>query len=145
MKHFIICLCLLVSSNLQSQKTFTFNRTLFAGTSITSDLESNVFLQYEEQSDWVKLQLTYLTDLRLKEQRFNAKLGIRPLNWRKEDLGFWVYMPYLNMNLREGFKYNSPFSFELQWQKKLAIVLDTGFKDVNIQIRYRTKIFHKKS
>jgi len=129
-----------------SQKVFPIEHLIYLGTSVNSDITSNVFAQYESRSNWVKLQATYLTDFKLVESRLNVKLGIRGLNWRKEDLGFWIFMPYLNMNLQEGGKYNSPFSFELQWRKRLAIVLDTGFKDVQVQVRYRTKIFsHQKS
>lgn len=148
MKYFVVILFALFSIPSFAQlwqKNFPVENTLYLGTSVNSDVSSNVFTQFESRSDWVKIQLTYLTDFRFRENRINAKFGIRTLNWRKEDLGLWIYMPYLNMNLNEGGRYNSPFSFELQWQKKFAVVLDTGFKDVNVQVRYRTKIFRKKT
>jgi len=126
-----------------SQKGYPLENSLYLGTSVNSDLTSNVFVQFEQRSSWVKLQLTYLTDFKLTESRLNAKLGIRALNWKEEDLGFWVYMPYLNMNL-DPIGYNSPFSFEIQWQKRLAIVLDTGFKDVQVQVRFRQQLFTQK-
>lgn len=126
-----------------SQKEFPLENSFYLGTSVNSDVSSNAFIQFESRSEWVKLQLTYLTNFRLTEHRLNAKLGVRPLNWRKEDLGLWIFMPYLNMNL-ETFGYNSPFSFELQWQKRLAIILDTNFKQSQIQVRFRQKLFVQK-
>lgn len=116
---------------------------MYLGTSVNSDISSNAFVQFESRSEWVKLQLTYLTDFKLSEQRINAKLGIRTLNWRREDLGFWIFMPYLDMDLKK-LGYNSPFSFEVQWRQKLAVVLDTGLKDVQVQVRFRQNIFTQK-
>ena len=126
-----------------AQKVYPINHSIYGGVSVNSDITSNVFIQYETQSDWVKLQLTYLTDLKLTEHRFCAKLGVRPLNWRKEDLGLWIFMPYLNMDLKT-LGYNSPFSFELMWQKKLSLVMDANFSEYQFQVRFRQQIYNQK-
>lgn len=124
----------------KTQTKYIFTNDFYLGTSVTSDLTSNTFLQYEQKSEWVKLQMTYLTDLKLKDQRLNVKMGLRPLNLKKQEIELFIFLPYLNMDLK-FLKYNTPFSFEVTWKNHLQLILDTGLKDVQIQIRYRTKIF----
>lgn len=124
----------------KTQTKYIFTNDFYLGTSVTSDLTSNTFSQYEQKSEWVKLQMTYLTDLKLKDQRLNVKIGLRPLNLKKQEIELFIFLPYLNMDLK-SLKYNTPFSFEVTWKNHLQLILDTGLKDVQIQIRYRTKIF----
>lgn len=145
MKHAIIIFLLIFSINLNAQNDYRIDHSIWVGTSVISDATSNVFFQYEPRSEWVQLQIIYLTDFKGKDQRLNLKGGIRPMYLRKPQLGFWVYLPYLNMNIREGFAYNTPFSMEFRWKQQLSLIMDATGGDVQFQVRYRTKIFSKKS
>lgn len=139
MKTILISLLVLLSASLFGQRLYTVDNTLFVGTSLTSDNTSNIFLQFEAQSEWVQLQCFYLTDVKAIEQRLNLKLGIRTIKYNNCEM--WIYMPYLNSNINEGFAYNTPVSFEFRWKHQLSLLFDASGPDGQFQIRYRTKLF----
>ena len=141
MKYILIILLFFQFELVYSQSS---TDRLLIGTSINSDATSNIFAQFESQSEWVKIQMSYLTNFEFSENRFNVKFGIRPIFFKKHQIEFWTFMPYLNMNMNERFKYNTPFSFEMNWlPKNLSIVADIS-KTSQVQIRYRLEIFSKK-
>lgn len=113
--------------------------TLLAGGSLNSDATSNVFLQVEDNARWVKMQLTYLTDLQFGQQRLNAKIMLRPVKWEEVEVWFTI-IPYLSMNLREGGKYNTPLNLEVNF-RNWVFGVDTNFRQVQVQVRFKEKLF----
>lgn len=114
----------------------------FVGASINSDATSNAIVQVEDNARWVKMQFTYLTDFQLNQQRLNAKIMIRPVKWKEVEVWFTI-IPYLNMNLREGGAYNTPLNLEVNFHN-WVLGVDTNFRQVQFQVRFREKLWNKK-
>lgn len=115
---------------------------LFAGASLNSDVTSNAIVQVEDNARWVKMQLTYLSDLQLKQHRLNAKIMLRPVKWKEVEVWFTI-IPYLNMNLNEAGAYNTPLNLEVNFHN-WVFGIDTNFRQVQFQVRFREKLFSKK-
>lgn len=93
----------------------------------------------EQRVWWSMLQLQYVRWG--NEDLLNLKGGFRILN--KGNFEWFIYIPYLNMNLSQKGKYNTPITTDILFKKEYGLGIDIYNNTIVPTLKIRKIIFLK--